>query len=614
MGSSSEGVRRARRVACARGALSIVLMLAGCESPALVANDAAAPDAARSVVAPAAPDFGTCPAGWSAPTLEGVPACLAWEAGRPSCDPGTYVVPGQTTCARLGSACPADGLPGALPTGRAIVFVDDDAPPGGDGRAPSTAYASIAEALAATPGPAVIAVATGRYVEPSFALGAGQSLIGACASDTLVTNDVIDGAALIRLDGDASLRDVSLEVPNRPAIRAVGSDVHVEDLAVLAWQVGAIGIAHGHATLDRIALVASAPAGVGIDVGAGSAASVTHAMIVESGGAGIAVHDLATSFEGEDLVVDGVRASGDLEGLGVIVGAGARLALTRVQLSGTTGPTAVANGDGTVLEIRQAVLRKSDDDAVLASDGAQVRVEHAVVERSAGDGFFAGGAGATLAVSDTLVRDVMPVFPSMRYGRGVQVYQAATVTLDRVVVVRAHEAGIWVESSASTLVATDVRVEEVLADVATSLLGAGIVAQQGGSAMLERVSVRSTRTFGMVANVDATIAGHDVSVRDVALADCALTTCGDVAGGFGVTAAWGASVRLDSFEVDGARPCGVAVVEGGGMDLAHGVVSHADVGACVQVPGFDPERLHADVAYEDVGVPLQATTYTLPAL
>jgi hypothetical protein len=50
------------------------------------------------------------------------------------------------------------------------------------------------------------------------------------------------------------------------------------------------------------------------------------------------------------------------------------------------------------------------------------------------------------------------------------------------------------------------------------------------------------------------------------------------------------------------------------VDLSDGAISRSAIGACLQVPGYDVERLHHDVRYEDVGVPLQATSYTLPGL
>ncbi len=601
---------------CARAPWVCVLALAGCAGGAPAAGpDAAAPaDAARSVVAPAPPAFGACEPGWAAVTFEGLPACAPWDGARPTCERASFVYPGEPACVRVGSPCAADGFPATLPAGRAVVFIDDDAAPGGDGRAPATAFATLADALTATPGPAVFALATGRYRERGVSLGSGQSLVGACVEDTVITSDVIDGAALIVMGGDATLRDVAIEAPGRGAIRAEGTSVRVEQVEVRAWQNAAIGVARGTTTLDRIALVATAPAGVGIDVGGGSSVRVTRALIVESGGAGIAVHDGASALEGEDIAVDGVRALGMLPGIAAVAGAGARLVLTRVQLSGATEYLALATGAGATLEIRQAMLRKADADAVVAADGGHARVERVLVERTAIDGFFSFGAGATLDVVDAIVRDVFPTSPSMRYGRGVQVFEGGAVSLERVAIFRPHEAGIWVESAGSTLVATDVRIEDVLPDAATSLLGAGLIAQRGGSAVLERVAVRTTHTFGIIANVDGSIVGHDTSVQGVAEAECARSSCPENAGGFGVSAAWRSSVRLTSFEVDGASPCGVVVLEDAAMDLAHGVVSHADVGACVQVPGFDPERLHADVEYRDVGVPLQATSYVLPTL
>jgi hypothetical protein len=48
------------------------------------------------------------------------------------------------------------------------------------------------------------------------------------------------------------------------------------------------------------------------------------------------------------------------------------------------------------------------------------------------------------------------------------------------------------------------------------------------------------------------------------------------------------------------------------MDLSDGRIDDVAIGACVQADGYDTSRLRQRVAYGRVGVPLQATTYTLP--
>jgi hypothetical protein len=77
-------------------------------------------------------------------------------------------------------------------------------------------------------------------------------------------------------------------------------------------------------------------------------------------------------------------------------------------------------------------------------------------------------------------------------------------------------------------------------------------------------------------------------------------------------------VTVSDFDVDDAALCGVVV--GGdapdastAMDLARGVIRSTEVGACVQAEGFDTARLRVDVEYREVGIPLQATSYTLPS-
>jgi hypothetical protein len=58
--------------------------------------------------------------------------------------------------------------------------------------------------------------------------------------------------------------------------------------------------------------------------------------------------------------------------------------------------------------------------------------------------------------------------------------------------------------------------------------------------------------------------------------------------------------------------CGVQVARGGEMDLHHGVVSNHRVGANVQDPTFDPNRLGDDVRYLDNETILDAQSLPVP--
>src|SRR5688500_18008924 len=130
--------------------LALAIVLASC-GDASGPNDAGTrPDRPRPpprMPDPAAlPVIAPCPDGWrEVAGPEGVTECDPFPEGgrRTDCafDEAHFV--GTPTCARVGSACPADGWPENLPAGRPIVYVSVLAEPGGDGSSRESAHRAI---------------------------------------------------------------------------------------------------------------------------------------------------------------------------------------------------------------------------------------------------------------------------------------------------------------------------------------------------------------------------------------------------------------------------------------------------------------------------------------
>ena len=146
--------------------------------------------------------------------------------------------------------------------------------------------------------------------------------------------------------------------------------------------------------------------------------------------------------------------------------------------------------------------------------------------------------------------------------------------------------------------------------------GASAWAQQRGALELSRAWLAGSTFVGVGAVSEASVTLTDVTIVDVAASDCGGMPCDPYGGGFGLSAHFGASLRATRFDVRDVALCGVVV--GGdigvptSVDLDTGTIAGAPVGACVQVDGYDVSRLRRDVQYGDVGLPTQATRYTLP--
>jgi hypothetical protein len=244
-------------------------------------------------------------------------------------------------------------------------------------------------------------------------------------------------------------------------------------------------------------------------------------------------------------------------------------------------------------------------------------LERTVVSHCRGQGIgLLPGGDATLR--DVLVADTR-TDPSTGLGRSQAILGvAARISMERVHVLRSPTIGILVSDLGGTLEARDLVVRDVLGSEEDGLFGMGVVSQFAARVTLERVRVEDVRTAGLVSLHTGELTATDAVVRNVPAARCGETTCPDLAGGFGTVANWGGTLRLSRFLVDGADLCGVLVGEPefegtpSGTDLDTGIVTGVPIGACVQAEGFDSARLAPGVEYREVGIPLQATRYSVP--
>ena len=90
----------------------------------------------------------------------------------------------------------------------------------------------------------------------------------------------------------------------------------------------------------------------------------------------------------------------------------------------------------------------------------------------------------------------------------------------------------------------------------------------------------------------------------------------DASAGFNVAVSTNGRLEMTGFSLTRAGLCDIvlnrSVTGAVDVDLHHGEIDEAPIGACVQIE-YDTSRLRDDVAYKDgLGVPIQATSYSLP--
>ena len=497
-------------------------------------GDAARPPADVAPPAePALPVLTPCPPGWVERERAGVVVCAPYAGGGPSaCASNELHVPGEPSCARIGTACPGDGVPEGLPADVAVLYVRAGA--AGDGSLASP-FGSIGEALAAAPDGAIVAIAPGTYDE-LLRIGSAVTLWGACPEGVVLTTsepaplDVSALSGTITVDaGSVTVRNLKISGAARPGIWAAVAGTSVELLDVIVEGATAIGIeiengAHLRATGLIVRDTSGGPTrqlGRGLGVELGAVAEVRRALFERNPEFGIGVIGPSGSIVLEDVVLrDNLpRESNQRDGPGL------------------------------------AVLR-----------GGSARLSRAWVERNRASGVSGIDPGSTVEIEDTWIVDTLPQVLDGWFGRGLSSETGATVTARRVIVTGSHESGAIAAGADAHLTIEDAVIDESLPRESDGWFGRGVGAQLGASLTLARVRIdRSVEAGVWVAGTGSTAALDDVLVRATAPGVDGFTRS--------VAVADGAHAVANRLRVDGSRGVGVLVARRATFELTDGLVT-----------------------------------------
>jgi hypothetical protein len=129
--------------------------------------------------------------------------------------------------------------------------------------------------------------------------------------------------------------------------------------------------------------------------------------------------------------------------------------------------------------------------------------------------------------------------------------------------------------------------------------------------------IRRSQLAGLYAHDDGSARLHNVQIDATEEIRSGYVSCG----GFGAIVHRAGTIDLSGdrrhggLAITNSAVCGVVVGQApsSGMDLHYGFIDFAPIGACIQQDGYDAERLHDHVDYRsDLGVPMRATSYSLP--
>ncbi len=597
------------------------------------------------------------------------------EAGPASCAADEAHFPGQTGCVRLGTACPSSGVfPDEPATTGRVWYVAESGAADGDGSR-SRPFGSIQPAVERAGAGDVIQLGMGTFRAPAN-LGSGETLRGACVSGTrmvgvassstvvrtalgegggetvienLAIEETVEGNGIYVVGATAIVRDVAIRGFDAAAVYAstdaivtiervrisdggtvalyadTGSEIVARHVFIeRARNAGAYAINEGTSiTLEDTAILdtrAADPGSTGAVV-VGEEASLTLRRVLLDGSIEAGIHTFeAATLVASDVIVRNARseARSHAFGFGVLVRQRTRATLDRVVVERNQATGISVVDDGTELTLRDVVVlstARSDD----GKFGRGIGIEHDVLV-DAERVFLAGGTETSIVVDydarRVAMRDLSIVEGDDAPSRCIQVQRGAAVDLERAHIVGARLVGINVISSSdsdgaigSTLTARDVDIEDMRSGDYDGSLGRGIVIQDRARATVVRARFARVRDSAIYAWQHATIDASDIAISDTLPAECDLPIC---EGGFGIASTSASAVSVERFSIVRPTLCGVFIEGGSTLDLMHGEVREAQIGACVQTDGYDLGTLQRDVRYEGNGTNLDITMLPVP--
>lgn len=448
----------------------------------------------------AAPQLTPCPSGWRevppASAAE-VATCEPYPTGGPAaCPAGSAHFPGDAACVVVGSPCPAGEWPSGLPA-TGVVYVRAAEPAGGDGSAASP-FGRVSDALAVVPTGGTVVLARGTYDE-ALRILQPVTLRGACAAETSLRTSATDaGAAIVAEASDVFLRDLRVGDSPVPGLLVTGS----------ASSMHADGVVVERATRLGVSVIAG-------------------------------------TFVGDSLVVR--ETASDLDGTfgrGVTVEAAGEARLSRALIERNREVGVLAEGTGTVLHLEDTVVQDTQSMpmgsrrglGLRAHEGATVTVQRALFLRNRTIGVFARGAGTTVRLEDTIIRDTLELESDRSFGRGMTVQRGASLEVVRGLLERNRGAGVVAIHADTTLRLEDTIVRGTVPQLSDRQGGFAVSVEEEASGEVVRAHLIEN-TAGVFAWMDATVRLTDTVVRDS-------RTRPDGTGGRGLEIATGASASV----------------------------------------------------------------------
>jgi len=472
----------------------------------------------------------------------------------------------------------------------------------------------------------VIALASGAYDE-AVRLRAGVTLWGACVAQTSVEPTALDDlAGAITVTGrGASVRNLRIS-GERAGVWVDAQSVTLDDVEISsASRFGILVAFGGELTGDHVLVRGTRPRdgrlGVGIYVSDAGHATLAHAAIEQSTELGVlATGDGSVLRLTSSSVVDTRAQTGGSFGRGVFARAGGRVELDTAVVESSREDGLLAEGAGSSMDLASVLVRDTrarERDGVAGralevTQGATVDARGLVAIGNRELTLFVHDDGSELVLTDAVVHATLPGADG-HDGDGLLVEGGAHASLERAVVSESASVGLLVRGAGSTLTMSDVRVQDGLGDTVDGASGHALEVSGGASVDGTRIAFERCRQSGVLAfDAGTRVLLSELAVRDTLARLCATGACADAAGGVGVAAVRGATVRLERFAVVRAAASAAQLVGDAMLELVTGELAESPIGLNVQAPDADIRALTAAVTFRDNVRNLDTATLPVP--
>jgi hypothetical protein len=492
---------------------------------------------------------------------------------------------------------------------------------GGDGTLASPWGRTTEFAFGSLRAGTIVALGRGRYDE-SIRLPAGVSLYGACAAETSIgtsSPDDAEGVVTVRSGGGITIRDLAIVDSPRAGVVAEGDGVEatldgvwIENVRHSGVQVAFGGRVEARSLVVRATRASpSGSFGRGVDASVASSVALTRGVLAENHDAGAFAGADASVLALSDVAIRDTQPRTDgTGGAGVMLSTDATATVVRSMLERNGSDGVFATEPGVSVRVEQSLIRDTESrpsdgtggSGVFLQREARGEVLRSLLERNRGGG-IAVLPGSTARIEDVVVRDHVGEATGAR-GRGLDL--EGDTTAARVLVERTREWAVFVSGVVAVQI-DDLTARECRSRIVDDWGGRGLGVQNGATVHLGRALFADLDEFGITAIDDSVVGVSDVVVRDVGDGACDGSICLHA----GIGAYVGSRLTADRFAVARCDLCGLHVGEGGEIDATNGDVSESGIGVCVEVSGYDLDRLTNMVSYRDNDVNFD-TTSTLP--